>query len=433
MGHSARRAGLPAAALALGLALAGCTGSSPSPSPSVASPPGTSATTARTPTAPATSPGTGGTSSAQPTMPGKAGNPKVTVLATHLATPWGLAPLPGGKVLVTERDDAHVVVVDLASGEQTDVGGTGADDLRSTTVHQQESGLLGVAVSPSFASDGRVFLYRTTAQGNEVVRARLTLGSSPSLGALTPVVTGIPAAQFHNGGRLAFGPEGDLYVTTGDATDGQHAQDPQSLGGKILRITQAGDPAPGNPSGTRVWTLGHRNVQGLGWDASKRMFASEFGQDTWDELNQIVPGRNYGWPEVEGKQADGAGSDPSNPPAHYQDPLVTWRTDDASPSGLAVSDAAVYLTGLRGEALWRVPLEPAATGMPTSARATVGSPQRLLHGSYGRLRTVMLDPTVEDTPSTDTLLVLTSNTDGRGTPSSDDDRLLRVVVPNEGQ
>ena len=365
-------------------------------------------------------------------MPGKAGNPKVTVLATHLATPWGLAPLPGGKVLVTERDDAHVVVVDLASGEQTEVGGTGADDLRSTTVHQQESGLLGVAVSPSFASDGRVFLYRTTAQGNEVVRARLTLGRSPSLGALTPVVTGIPAAQFHNGGRLAFGPEGDLYVTTGDATDGQHAQDPESLGGKILRITQAGDPAPGNPSGTRVWTLGHRNVQGLGWDASKRMFASEFGQDTWDELNQIVPGRNYGWPEVEGKQADGAGSDPSNPPAHYQDPLVTWRTDDASPSGLAVSDAAVYLTGLRGEALWRVPLEPAAAGTPTSARATVGSPQRLLHGSYGRLRTVMLDPTVEDTPSTDTLLVLTSNTDGRGTPSSEDDRLLRVVVPSAG-
>jgi len=365
-------------------------------------------------------------------MPGKAGNPKVTVLATHLATPWGLAPLPGAKVLVTERDDAHVVVVDLASGEQTEVGGTGADDLRSTTVHQQESGLLGVAVSPSFASDGRVFLYRTTAQGNEVVRARLTLGSSPSLGALTPVVTGIPAAQFHNGGRLAFGPDGDLYVTTGDATDGQHAQDPQSLGGKILRITQAGDPAPGNPSGTRVWTLGHRNVQGLGWDASKRMFASEFGQDTWDELNQVVPGRNYGWPEVEGKQADGAGSDPSNPPAHYQDPLVTWRTDDASPSGLAVSDAAVYLTGLRGEALWRVPLEPAAAGTPTSARATVGSPQRLLHGSYGRLRTVMLDPTVEDTPSTDTLLVLTSNTDGRGTPSSEDDRLLRVVVPSAG-
>jgi len=371
-------------------------------------------------------------------MPAKAGTPQVTVLATHLDTPWGLAALPGGEVLVTERDHAHVVVVDLGSGKQTEVGGAGADELRSTTVHVQESGLLGVAVSPSFASDGRVFLYRTTAQGNEVVRARLTLGSSPSLGELTPIVTGIPSAQFHNGGRLAFGPDGDLYVTTGDATDGTNAQDPDSLGGKILRVTQDGDPAPGNPSGTRVWTLGHRNVQGLGWDASKRMFASEFGQDTWDELNQIVPGKNYGWPEVEGKQADGAGTDPSNPPAKYMDPLVTWRTDEASPSGIAVTDSAVYvaalggLGGTRGPALWRVPLQAAAAGASTSARATVGTPQRLLHGTYGRLRTVMLDPTVKDTPTTDTLLVLTSNTDGRGNPSSDDDRLLRVVVPSEG-
>ncbi|GMA24814.1 hypothetical protein GCM10025864_25730 [Luteimicrobium album] len=367
-----------------------------------------------------------------PTVPPEAGTPTVTVLATHLDTPWGLAALPGGTVLVTERDQARVVVVDLASGKQTDVGGAGADELRSSTVHAGESGLLGVALSPSFASDGRVFLYRTTAQGNEVVRARLTLGSSPSLGELTAVVTGIPSAQVHNGGRLAFGPDGDLYVTTGDATAGTHAQDPDSLGGKILRVTQDGKAAPDNPSGTRVWTLGHRNVQGIGWDASQRMFASEFGQDTWDELNQVVPGKNYGWPEVEGKRADGAGTDPANPPADYQDPLVTWRTSDASPSGLAVSDSAVYLTGLRGETLWRVPLQPAVAGTSTSARATVGTPQRLLHGADGRLRTVMLDPTVEDTPTTDTLLVLTSNTDGRGNPGSDDDRLLRVTVPNAG-
>ncbi|MGC5166810.1 PQQ-dependent sugar dehydrogenase [Luteimicrobium sp. DT211] len=441
MTHAAspRALRLAVAGAAAALALAACTGSSPAPSPSSVSPPTTPATTAGSPTSPATSSGTGGTSSSgNPTLPPEAGNPKVTVLATHLDTPWGLAALPGGKVLVTERDAAHVVVVDLASGGQTEVGGAGSEELRSTTVHRQESGLLGVAVSPSFASDGRVFLYRTTAQGNEVVRAKLTLGSSPSLAELTPIVTGIPSAQFHNGGRLAFGPDGDLYVTTGDATDGQNAQNPDSLGGKILRVTQDGKAAPDNPSGTRVWTLGHRNVQGLGWDATRRMFASEFGQDTWDELNQIVPGKNYGWPNIEGKQSAGAGSDPSNPPADYMDPLVTWRTDEASPSGLAVSDAAIYvaalggLGGSPGAALWRVPLEPAAKGSPTSARATVATPQRLLHGTYGRLRTVMLDPTVKDTASTDTLLVLTSNTDGRGTPSSDDDRLLRVVVPNAG-
>ena len=191
-------------------------------------------------------------------------------------------------------------------------------------------------------------------------------------------------------------------MTTGDAGDRPSAQDPDSLNGKILRVTPDGDPAPGNPvDGSPVWSLGHRNVQGLGWSPDGRMFASEFGQDTWDELNVIEPGGNYGWPEVEGSSDDPA----------FVAPVATWATDRASPSGLAVTDEGVYLAALRGERLWRVPLT--ADG--------VGTPQALLDGQYGRLRAVAVAPD-------GSLWVMTNNTDGRGDPRPGDDRILRVVV-----
>src|SRR5690606_25099263 len=224
--------------------------------------------------------------------------------------------------------------------------GPGADALAATTKHGGEGGLLGIAVSPEVEQDGLVYLYRTTAEGNQVVRA--VLGPSDgtpdgtddgttaalTLGELEPVLEGIPASGHHNGGRLAFGPDGYLYVSTGDAGDPDAAQDPASLGGKILRLTPDGAPAPGNPTeDSTVWSLGHRNVQGLGWDLRGRMFASEFGQNTYDELNLIVPGGNYGWPVVEGT----AGA------PGMVDPLVTWSTDVASPSGIAVTATGVYL------------------------------------------------------------------------------------------
>jgi glucose/arabinose dehydrogenase len=194
-----------------------------------------------------------------------------------------------------------------------------------------------------------------------------------------------------------------LYATTGDATDGRAAQESGSLAGKILRLTPDGQPAPGNPfAGSPVWSLGHRNVQGIGWDAAGRMYASEFGQNRLDELNLIKPGANYGWPHVEG-----SGGAP-----RFTDPLVTWTTDEASPSGILVTGDAVYLAALRGERLWRVPL----------ADGRVGTPEPLLVGDLGRLRDVVL------APDGGSLYVLTNNT-ARGTPRAGDDRLVRLPSP----
>jgi glucose/arabinose dehydrogenase len=310
----------------------------------------------------------------------------------NLDVPWALAFLPDGSALLTLRDEARLLQVreghppvDLGRVPGVQPGG--------------EGGLLGVAVSPGFARNHTIFLYLTAAHDNRVVRVRFSGGR---LGPPQPILTGIPKAGNHNGGRLKFGPDGYLYVTTGDAGNGPNAQDRRSLGGKILRITEAGKPAPGNPFGSSpVWSYGHRNVQGIAWDRAGRMFASEFGQNTWDELNLIRPGADYGWPVVEGRAGRRA----------FVDPLRQWPTDDASPSGIAITgDGTVYMAALRGESLWRIPTRGGVTGQP----------QRLLHGAYGRLRDVVVGPDGR-------LWVLTNNT-ARGTPRPGDDKLIVIPV-----
>ena len=320
------------------------------------------------------------------------------VVARDLAVPWDLLRLPDGAHLVSLRDEAKVVHVD-GSGRVTPVPATGDDGRVPGVEPGGEGGLLGLALDPD--DQTALYAYFTADDDNRVVRMRYADGR---LGAPTVVLSGIPKAVVHNGGRMAFGPDGFLYVATGDATDRGAAQDRDYLGGKILRITRDGAPAPGNPfPDSRVWSLGHRNVQGLGWDAAGRLFASEFGQNTWDELNQVLPGRNYGWPEVEGPGTD------DDRDRGFTPPLASWSTDEASPSGLAVGLGAVWLAALRGERLWRVPL---------SADGRTGSPESLLRGDFGRLRDVEVEPD-------GSLLVLTSNT-FRGSPTDDDDRLVRI-------
>jgi glucose/arabinose dehydrogenase len=384
------------------LLLSGCTGS---PEPGVVSP--------SPPSASASAP----TSSADP-WDGPV-TADVEVVAQELPVPWGMAPLPGDRFLVTMRDDVTLAVVHPSGDVEPLAGSGGVQQLADQTVADGEGGLLGVAVDPEDSGPlFTVFLYRTGEADNAVLRAELDLDGM-ALSDLTTVLDGIPRSSNHNGGRIALGPDGYLYVATGDAGDTANAQDPGSLGGKILRVTQDGEPAPGNPDpGSPVWSTGHRNVQGLGWDPSGRMFASEFGQDQLDELNVIEPGGNYGWPDVEGP-GEGAGGQ-----SGFTDPVAWWPTSEASPSGLAVTEEAVYLASLRGERLWRVPLLGEPSAVAGGESPGFGEPHALLEGEFGRLRAVHAAPDGE-------LYVLTNNTDGRGQPMTEDgrpvdDRLLRV-------
>ncbi|MDT0390740.1 MULTISPECIES: PQQ-dependent sugar dehydrogenase [Streptomyces] len=333
------------------------------------------------------------------TPPAKGSVTVVRTVAEGLESPWGLAPLPGGGLLVSSRDEGTIVRVDEKTGRKTELGevpGVAAEG---------EGGLLGIALSPDFASDHMVYAYFTSAGDNRVVRMLYDAGkpAGEQLGAPDTVFRGIPKGFIHNGGRIAFGPDGMLYVGTGESGETGLSQDRDSTGGKILRLTPEGEPAPGNPfSGSPVYSYGHRNVQGLAWDTKQRLFASEFGQDTWDELNAIKPGGNYGWPEAEGKSDDSG----------FRNPVDQWSTAEASPSGIAYAEGSVWMAGLRGKRLWRIPL---------NGTAASAEPQAFLEGEYGRLRTVV-------PAGGDRLWLVTSNTDGRGAPEDGDDRILELRV-----
>jgi glucose/arabinose dehydrogenase len=360
---------LVAAGAVLALALAGCTPAPPRPTAPPGSAPGVPSGSAAASESPSAGPRT---------------------LATGLDVPWDLAELPDDSLLMTLRDRAELVRVDAAGGEPAVVATVDG------VVPGGEGGLLGIALSPEFAQDQLIYLYYTAADDNRVVRFRY---AGTGLDDPTPIVTGIPKAGNHNGGRLRFGPDGKLYIGTGDAGRSGSSQDRASLGGKILRVEPDGSTPRDNPFGNAVYSYGHRNVQGLGWDASGTMYASEFGQNTWDELNVITRGANYGWPQTEG-DTDASGVTP---------PELVWRTSEASPSGIAVDpDGVVYLAALRGERVWRTSRE--AGGM--------SEPEVFLDG-YGRIREVAI--------LGDELLVLTNNT-SRGTPRDGDDRLFAVPL-----
>jgi glucose/arabinose dehydrogenase len=308
-------------------------------------------------------------------------------VATNLTAPWGMAFLPDGSLLVTERDSARLL--QIRTGQAPQVLGT-----IPGVVPGGEGGLLGIAVSPTYAQDQWVYVYFTAASDNRITRFRIN-----AVGTQQVIQSGLTKSQIHNGGRIAFGPDGMLYAGVGDAGNTANAQNQTSRNGKILRMTPTGGVPAGNPFNTVVYSLGHRNVQGLAWDSQGRMYASEFGQNTFDEVNQIVAGGNYGWPTCEGMC--------SNPA--FRNPIVTWTTAQASPSGAAIANQHIFVAGLRGQRLWVVPI---------TASGGAGTPVDELNSQFGRLRAVAVGPD-------GWLWVATSNRDGRGTPTAQDDRVVR--------
>jgi len=322
------------------------------------------------------------------------GEARLQTVATGLVAPWEIAFLPNRDALVTERPgrvrllgrDGRLRREPVA---EVDVAAVG------------EGGLLGLAVDPEFGRNRFVYLYRTTSEDNEVLRYRFQGGR---LTEEATVLEGLEAGAIHDGGRIHFGPDGLLYVSTGEAGESSLAQDPDSLNGKMLRLRDfrggGGEP--------EVISLGHRNVQGFDWDDQGRLFATEFGPDSDDEVNLIRRGLNYGWPEVQGTDG-GDGFEPA---------LVGYEEVIAPSGATFVSLPGSEWTGdflfanLVGEQLRRLRLNG------TAVRAN----EALFVGELGRVRTVVEAPD-------GTLYALTSNRDGRGSPRAGDDRIVRIVPP----
>ena len=369
------RAAVPLLAVALGLALglAGC-GDDPEPGDRANAPSETTRT-------------------AGPGDDVDAGGPAALesrTVTTGLTSPWGLSATSEEAVLLSERDTGRILRLDPGSGER--------EELRTLpdVVPGGEAGLLGLALTPD---ESQLLAYYTVEESSRIVSMPW---DGESLGEPEVLLEGIPGgAGYHQGGALVVGPDDLLYVGTGDNGVPESAQDRGSLSGKVLRLTLEGQPAPGNPFDDEVYSYGHRNVQGLAFDDEGRLWASEFGANAWDELNLIEAGANYGWPQVEGS---GGGEG-------LTDPVVVWRTEDASPSGLAYWDGSLWMAALRGERLWEIPLAEGAD--------LVEQPVGHLAGELGRLRSVLALP--------DALLLVTSNTDGRGEVRDGDDRALLLT------
>ena len=323
---------------------------------------------------------------------------RVETMVSGLEVPWALAFAADGTLYLTERPGLIRVVKN---------GRLDPKAVATLTVAARgESGLMGLALDPDFAKNGHLYTCYTMERGsggliNRVVRltVRGGLGTDEQM-----LIDEMPGNVFHDGCRLKFGPDGKLYVTMGDAGQDKLAQRRDSLAGKILRINADGSVPADNPfQGSPVWTLGHRNPQGLAWDGRSRLFASEHGPSGFpgghDEINLIQPGKNYGWPEVYGKAGD----------SRFVNPLVESGRDTWAPSGIAILGDQLYVTALRGKRLLRFRL---------SGDGVVADGD-WLKGTHGRLRDVVVGPD-------GALYVATSNRDGRGSPASEDDRILRV-------
>lgn len=324
---------------------------------------------------------------------------RVEVVAENLSIPWDIAFLPEGGMLVTERPGNLLLIKENGERQNIDI---------PRVLHRGEGGLLGLVLHPDFEENRMLYLYMTVdtdAQGtrNAVMRYRFV---NNALTEERSIIENIPGAIYHDGGRMEFGPDGLLYITTGDATDENIAQDLSSLGGKILRLTEDGNIPEGNPFGTAVYSYGHRNPQGIAWDEEGRLWQTEHGRSGllsgYDEVNLLEAGLNYGWPEIEG---DERAVNMVNAVRH-SGADKTW-----APASLAYLKGKLFFGGLRGEALYEAVL---------SGERVVDFKEHFKN-EFGRIRTVRVGP------DGNSLYFTTSNRDGRGNIENGDDKILRIV------
>ncbi len=319
----------------------------------------------------------------------------IEIIAENLQIPWEIAFLPDGDLLVTERP-----------GTLKRIGKEGQIYTIDDVEHIGEGGLLGMALHPRFSENQWIYLYFTTKSEsgliNRVERYRF---AGDRLTEKTIIIDNIPGAANHDGGRIAFGPDNYLYITTGDAGNPNLAQNINSLAGKILRLKDDGSVPSDNPFGNAVYSYGHRNSQGLAWDDKGQLWATEHGrsgiQSGLDELNLIKKGSNYGWPIIEGDER----KEGMETPVINSGPNETW-----APAGMAYFKGRIFFTGLRGESLYEIAI---------SQDGKVESIKAHLRGAFGRLRAIQIGPNGY-------FYLSTSNTDGRGDPRSRDDKIIRL-------
>ena len=324
--------------------------------------------------------------------------PTVTAIAQGLTIPWALDFLPDKQIIFTERP-GRVRLIDgrgrliaepvLTLGDVAAVG---------------EGGLLGIASHPRFSENSFVYIYYTARRANEETVNRVVRYRMEERRLVLPLIIldGIPAAANHDGGRIAFGPDGMLYITTGDAGVSENAQNIQSLAGKILRLQDDGAVPDGNPfTGSPVWSYGHRNPQGIAWDSMGRLWATEHGPSAKDEINMIEPGKNYGWPTGSGEVVPGGTVAPTR-----QSGTETW-----APSGATIFGDTLYFVGLRGQEVYALTL--------TEEGGAVGEIRSYFGKQFGRIRSITIGPDGY-------FYLLTNNRDGRGIPQPEDDQIIRI-------
>ncbi len=330
---------------------------------------------------------------------------EIEVIAENLNVPWAIDISNDGKIYFTERSGSIRIIEDGKVNPQPLI------TFGAPFISQGEGGLMGIALDPNFSQNHYLYVMHSYEEGSKIYNRVVRLIERNNKASIDKIlIDNIPGSQFHNGGRIKIGPDQKLYITTGDAQNPPLAQDVTSTAGKILRIELDGSIPSDNPfPNSPVYSLGHRNPQGLAWNSKNILYSSEHGQTAHDEINIIEPGANYGWPLVQG--------DEESTEILVQKPLIHSNEDTWAPSGIAFVNQGPWedkllVATLRGQQLLALSLNGNGT--------VVKNIESWLKDEYGRLREVVQG-------KDGSIYIATSNRDGRGNPYVYDDRIIRLI------